>query len=294
MPRAARTLYTASEFIALTESLGRRETVRPTPADLIAAAALVTEGRVVSAGDMPAGPALSPDITVAPQTPTPYRLSQWDEQGPDWVAVNDRLELDVHGATAMTHLDTTEHFSWAARPGGPRTPAGELVDLASTGLVGRGILIDVPGVLGVETAGQVITLADVRETLERTGVHPRRGDTVYFSFGRTERARSDVPLGSTATPGLSIDCAEWLADISPAAVVTDHGLDSIPGEVDGQFVPWHLIVLTVLRVPLIDSAMLVALSAACAELRRWEFLSVLAPLPIPGASGSPLNPLALF
>jgi len=35
-------------------------------------------------------------------------------------------------------------------------------------------------------------------------------------------------------------------------------------------------------------------AAACEERGRWEFLFVAAPLRIPGGTGSPLNPLAVF
>jgi hypothetical protein len=33
---------------------------------------------------------------------------------------------------------------------------------------------------------------------------------------------------------------------------------------------------------------------ACTERRRWEFMLTLAPLPLRGAIGSPVNPIALF
>ena len=115
-----------------------------------------------------------------------------------------------------------------------------------------------------------------------------------MSFGRSTAARSDHALGSRPTPGLSIECAEWLANLSPSIVVTDEGLDSVPSEVEGQPVPWHLLLLTVLGIPLVDRAMLATLSSTCVELGRWEFLSVVSPLPIRGASGSRVNPLAFF
>jgi len=36
------------------------------------------------------------------------------------------------------------------------------------------------------------------------------------------------------------------------------------------------------------------LAAACAELGRWEFQLVVAPLVIPGGTGSPVNPIAIL
>jgi hypothetical protein len=47
-------------------------------------------------------------------------------------------------------------------------------------------------------------------------------------------------------------------------------------------------------LPLIDMALLEPLAEACAEEGRWEFMLVVSPLFIPGATGSPVNPLAIF
>ena len=118
-------------------------------------------------------------------------------------------------------------------------PAGAL---AGAGIVARGVLVDVPGVLGVDVVGRVVTRDDVAAVLDRTGTELRPGDVLHVHLGRREPARSDVPLGSVATAGLSIECAEWLAAARPAAVVTDEGLDPMPSEVDGLPVPWHVLV----------------------------------------------------
>ena len=37
-----------------------------------------------------------------------------------------------------------------------------------------------------------------------------------------------------------------------------------------------------------------ALAETAARLNQWEFLLVAAPIPNPGGTGSPLNPLAIF
>jgi kynurenine formamidase len=285
------TRLSADEFLALAQRIAT--TATPTPADALAGIATVRSGRVVSAGDQPALPALPEDAAPPRAEPSAYRLTQWTDAAQDWEATNDRLEIDIHGATSMTHIDATSHFRWAGAPH-PESGGDALLALAGSGVVGRGVLIDVPGVLERAASAEPIGLADVRESLARSGAEIRAGDTVYIAFGRDAPARSDVPLASVPSAGLSIECAEWLASRSPAAIVTDEGLDPFPSEVDGELVPWHVLVLTVLRIPLVDRARLTELARECRELGRWEFLSILAPLPIPGASGSPLNPLAVF
>jgi hypothetical protein len=43
-----------------------------------------------------------------------------------------------------------------------------------------------------------------------------------------------------------------------------------------------------------DNCDLEALSEAAAQRDRWEFLLTVAPIPIPGGTGSPVNPIATF
>lgn len=258
----------------------------PVP-DTLAGLALARRGRVVSCGEPPAAPPLAPDAQPTPHAPNPYRLSQWVDAGDGWAATNDRLELDIHGAASMTHIDALSHFDQSI-PGDP------LLELARTGLVGRGVLIDVPGVLGIDVTGRAITRAEVEETLTRSGLELRPGDILFVHLGRTGARSSADQLGGAPSTGLSIECAPLVAAAKPAAVVTDYGLDPFPSEVNGHPVPWHVLVLNALRIPLVDMAALSELSATCAELRTWEFLAVIAPLPIPSASGSPVNPIAVF
>ena len=291
MPRPPRQILTADEFSALADRLRERH-IPQTPAQLAESFRLVRDGRAVSVGEGPAEPSLPAEAIVSPGEPSAYRLSQWEEHGAGWTATNDRLEIDIHGAPSMTHIDSTSHFTWAPRA--KVSQRASLVNLANAGVVGRGVLVDVPSVLGLPLNDQVVTMDDVRQVLALTGTTVRPGDAIYMSFGRSTAARSDHALGSRPTPGLSIECAEWLANLSPSIVVTDEGLDSVPSEVEGQPVPWHLLLLTVLGIPLVDRAMLATLSSTCVELGRWEFLSVVSPLPIRGASGSPVNPLAFF
>ena len=47
-------------------------------------------------------------------------------------------------------------------------------------------------------------------------------------------------------------------------------------------------------MPIIDNAQLEGLATACAELGRWEFQFVVAPLVLDGGTGSPVNPLAVL
>jgi hypothetical protein len=47
-------------------------------------------------------------------------------------------------------------------------------------------------------------------------------------------------------------------------------------------------------LPLLDNADLEELAEQCAAHGRWEFFFTMAPLPFAGATGSAVNPLAVF
>ncbi|MGC0371232.1 cyclase family protein [Microbacterium sp. SLBN-111] len=221
-----------------------------------------------------------------------FRLEQWVDRAETWHAVNDRISLDVHGSAAMTHIDALSHF------GRPDLAPSDDVRALRDGIVGRGVLIDLPALLGRSIrAGEAATPSMLADALDaqQVGIHP--GDTIWIRLRRTTDAEPRTPsaeVADEAAPGVSFACAEQIASWAPAAIVTDAGMDPFPSEVAEIPVPWHILLLTALRVPLVDFADLDRVSAECRERRRWEFVSVLAPLPLPGASGSPVNPLALF
>jgi kynurenine formamidase len=75
---------------------------------------------------------------------------------------------------------------------------------------------------------------------------------------------------------------------------SDADTDARPSPVAGVHTPAHAIALAAMGMPLLDNMHLDRLAAACAEDNRWEFLFVTAPLRLPGGTGSPINPLAIF
>jgi kynurenine formamidase len=56
----------------------------------------------------------------------------------------------------------------------------------------------------------------------------------------------------------------------------------------------HVLALVAMGMPLIDNCELEDLAATCADLGRWEFQFMMSPLRLAGASGSPVNPIAIF
>jgi kynurenine formamidase len=79
------------------------------------------------------------------------------------------------------------------------------------------------------------------------------------------------------------------------AIVGDDGANDLaPSVVPGVSHPFHQAALVAMGMPLLDNLDLDALARTAETLTRWTFLFVAAPLPLKDATGSPLNPLAVF
>ena len=70
--------------------------------------------------------------------------------------------------------------------------------------------------------------------------------------------------------------------------------DMLPSGVEGQTHPIHLLVLNAMGMPILDNLDLEALAQQAARLNRATFFFVATPLPVPGGTGSPLNPIGVF
>jgi hypothetical protein len=75
---------------------------------------------------------------------------------------------------------------------------------------------------------------------------------------------------------------------------SDAASDVVPSGIEGVSMPSHQLCLIAMGTWILDNCDLEALSAATQQRRRWEFLLVVSPLAVPGGTGSPVNPLAIF
>jgi kynurenine formamidase len=167
------------------------------------------------------------------------------------------------------------------------------------GVVGRGVLLDLPRFLRrpwLENGTRILP-DDLDACAEAFGVAVGSGDVVLVRTGMMTRCLDEKSwkgyCGGPA-PGLSIHCARWLYEREIAAVATDTwGVEVLPNETPDCFQPLHMISLRNTGLLLGEIFFLDALSRACAEDGRYEFLFTAPPLPITGAVGSPINPLAI-
>ena len=97
-----------------------------------------------------------------------------------------------------------------------------------------------------------------------------------------------------SSAGLHASCLPWLKARDVAVVGSDLALDVLPSGVEGVEFPVHCGVLVALGIPILDNLDPEALSEAADARKRWSFLLTVAPLAVPGGTGSPANPLATF
>lgn len=270
--------------------------------EVVRAAGLVREGRTVSLSrNFPTQP--------GPENPWPaqhHMVIAGDDPcvpGMDGLeTVTDYIGIAFHGM-ASSHIDALCHVFAQGRMynGHPATDVKSTgarrntIMAAKDGVVGRGVLLDVPKALGVDFVDpqHMVTVDELEQAERAHGVTIEKGDLLLIRLGRDVR-RSKHP--DQVVPGLHPRVAAWLHEHEVAVLGGDGVHDPIPpGQVHRDWaMPIHMLALAGMGLHLLDNLDLELLARVCAELGRWSFQLVLAPLRIEGGTGSPLNPIAIF
>ncbi len=263
-----------------------------TPAKRREAAALVTEGISVS---------LARDVikTIEPDNPRPF-MHTMVGYGEQWNS--DNYSVAYHGF-AHSHLDALCHYIHEGKfyngfSSDVVTEAGaDKLDVTNIkeGIFTRAVLIDGPKIKGVKylEPGTALYPEDLDKWEKMSGTKVRQGDAVIIYTGRWARRDELGPWGSGAA-GLHASCARWLKERDIAVLGSDGGSDVSPSGVEGYGSPVHLMMLHVMGVPMLDNLELERLAKQADELDRYDFLLTVAPIPVEGGTGSPLNPIATF
>jgi kynurenine formamidase len=165
------------------------------------------------------------------------------------------------------------------------------------GIVTRGVLLDIPAGRGVDALepGEPIFPEDLEAAEERARLRVRPGDALLVRTGRWVWRAAHGPWEfASRAAGLDAACLSWLRERGVATLGSDGVSDVLPSRVEGVGMPIHEIAIVALGLHLMDNLDLDALSAACAEEQRSEFLFVVAPLVLRRGTASPVNPLAVF
>jgi len=252
---------------------------------------------------MPVAPGHPPFQVSTYRTPTGVRLEGdlplFDENPSNFGFISELLSFCAHSGThmdALAHVTTGPDDEWYG--GHPARDFlgdhGPLVNDARElpPYLCRGILLDIPATLGVPALEAVHPVdADlIRATLERQGTELRRHDVVLVRTGTMASWPDAEAMKASDGAGVTLDGAEYLAQYEPWAVGADTGgFERTPSGVPEEIQPVHRLLVHDLGIPIMEWVNLEPLAAAACH----EFLFVCLPLPITGATGSMIRPIAV-
>jgi kynurenine formamidase len=272
-----------------------------TPAQVLAAAGEVRLGRTVTL-EAPIETQAAPDN---PQPAVHEMIATGDQADPAGLSfAEDRLSMNVHG-NADSHIDALSHVMYQARlyndvPASTVTANGaaELsIAVASDGIVGRGVLLDIPRLRGVRwlEPGDHVTADDLTRAEEAQQVRVGQGDLLLVRVGHRRRQTELGAWDSAASrAGLHPTAVEFVAERRVAVLGSDSNNDTSPSAAEGVDFPVHVLAINAMGLHLLDWLQLDGLVPLCEEAGRWSFCCVIAPLRLVRGTGSPVNPIAIL
>jgi kynurenine formamidase len=312
-----RRLVTMAEFDSIFESVKNWGAWGPddqlgtlnyiTPARVREAAGLVRSGRRVSM-EIPINKVAGPD------NPNPANHFVSQAHDIDIGSSGLRFGLDYLGMACHgdchTHVDALCHVSYKGQVYGGKPAQEVLTSKGATtlditnygnGLVGRGVLLDIPRFRGVKwlEPGEAVTRAELEACEQAEGVRRGEGDIFVFRTGHHRRRLELGPWDNGYPPGegkagLHVDTVPWMHERRIAAFLPDGDGEAVPSTVEGMLYPIHPLQIVAMGMLASDSLQFEDLAKACEEEGRFEFMVVGLPLRLPGATGSPWNPIAVF
>jgi kynurenine formamidase len=211
-------------------------------------------------------------------------------------------DLIITGSHVGTHIDALCHVSHRGRMYGGASvddsfAGGRFVELGIetvAPVVRRGILLDVPAVLGVECCEPAyeVTVDDLEGALRLAQAEPREGDVLLIrtGWGRHFDDRAVFEGDDTGVPGPGVEAGTWIASHKPHCVGGETiAFEHFPTPDLSFELPVHRLLLVEHGIHIIELLDLELLAAD----QQYEFTFVLSPLKIVGATASPARPIAL-
>ena len=268
------------------------------------AAGLVRSGRSVSMA-VPINKVAGPDN---PRPAIHYMVTSFDvpDCGEPQFST-DYLACEFHG-DCHTHIDALCHVGIRGRlyNGKPvsavtsRGPAIQDITAFANGIIGRGVLLDMPRLRGVRwlEPGEAVTTAELEAAEKSQGVTLGEGDILVFRTGHHRRRLQLGPWNNGYTgegkAGLHVETIRMLHERKVAAFFPDGDGETVPSNVEGVLYPIHALQIVSMGMVCADSLQFEELIEVCEQEQRWEFMVVAAPLRLPGGTGSLFNPIAVF
>jgi kynurenine formamidase len=278
------------------------------PASTLAALAGVKEGRVYDLDStrwhqMPVAPVHPPFQVLSYRTATGLRNQgdrEWPARNTAEVAVISELVMGTIHTGA--HIDGLSHVCCGpeARWYGGDSAYDSLGDFGALRcdattippIITRGVLVDIAGHLGEQALGEshVVTRADVQAALDSQGVAIRPNDAVLIRTGYMSLWPDMDKAARHAGAGIDHEAAVHIAEAGAVLVAGDtENLEVYPSVDPDNPLPVHVEFLIERGIHIME---LVDMEELAAD-RVYQFCFVCLPLPIRGATGSMVRPIAI-
>lgn len=227
--------------------------------------------------------------------------TQWDSLA----HVGQEFDADGDGKAEIVYYNGYrggEHICGPDDAGGSRARALGIENMAAAGVQGRGVMVDLEGAFG--RARKVVGYDDLMQVLDKDAVTVEAGDMLCLHTGFAQvimdmKGNPDKEKlhNSCATlDGRDARLLNWITDSGISVLIADNyaveAYPSRPGEGCCAFLPIHEHCLFKLGIHLGELWYLTPLNRWLKAAGRSRFLLTAPPLRLPGAVGSPANPVA--
>ena len=199
----------------------------------------------------------------------------------------DRVALNIHG-NVDSHIDALSHvifdgtlYNGVSPSAVTAAGATELsIETAGAGIVGRGLLLDIPRLRGVPwlEPGEHVTADDLIAAQAAQEVRIEPGDLLFVRVGHRTRRRTLGPWdAASARAGLHPAALELLAERRIGSLGSDGNNDTAPSAAEDVDFPVHVLAINAMGLNLLDWLQLDDLAAvgrssaagrSCASSRR--------------------------
>ena len=155
-------------------------------------------------------------------------------------------------------------------------------------IVARGVLLDIAGCKGVDALppGYAVGADDIRGALQQQAVGIRENTAVLIRTGSIQYLRDGNPVYRDRQAGINLEAAQLLVELGMHLVGADNMAVEVQPPADHAV---HRFLLVNSGITHIENLNLDELAAA----KCYEFLLIVAPLKLTGATGSWVNPIAI-
>ena len=283
-----------------------------TAAKVIEASQLITDGKVYDLGQV-----FEEDMPLFALTPQERKYTLTVPGAPSWGPLGENKlvwnedHISGHLSQDGTQFDSLSHMG---------TQLGEHGDLnkiryynghthASIGtgrgftklgvehvtpIFTRGVFVDIAKLKGrTLNCSEEISVEDIKRALAQQGLSAdsiKPGDALLYHTGWARYWKTDNDKFNQCAPGLSDAAGDWIVTKNVLLVGTDNwAVEAIPGPDPKKFAPNHQKFLVENGIYIIENMRFDELI----EAGIYEFAFSVSPLPLKGATGSPIRPFAI-